>query len=47
METLRLLWPLLMVAALVVVGFVMNKKAKERRKRRKGVKQHASPKQVS
>ena len=47
MDTLWLFWPLIMVAALVVVGFVMKKKANERRKRKKGLKQHASPKQVS
>ncbi len=47
MDTFWLFWPLIMVAALVAVGFVMKKKANERRRRKKGLKQHPRPKQVS
>ncbi|MDQ3100139.1 MAG: hypothetical protein M3R08_02020 [Bacteroidota bacterium] len=47
METMRYLWPLLMVAALIITGLVLKFLAERRKRRSKGIKQHTSLKNVN
>ena len=47
METMRYLWPLLMVIALIATAMIMKNYTEKRNRRKKGLKQHPRPKQIS
>ena len=47
METMRYVWPLLMVIALIATAMILKNRTESDKRRKKGLKQHPRPKQVS
>ena len=47
MTTIRFLWPLIMVLALIATGLILKYYSNKRRRKKKGLKQHPSAKSIN